>query len=65
MNNQNLPTTNIMPSVHSVDLVQKKAKSGNFYTVIRITFKDGYQYENFLSNDQKYIIDTIQQKFSK
>jgi len=46
----------IMPIVEGVSLVTKKSKAGNDYTVLRVTFEGGYTVDNFLNQDQKYII---------
>lgn len=34
-------------------------KSGSMYSVLVITFKNGYKFETFLNNEQVYIIGSI------
>lgn len=45
-----------------ISLVEKTAKSGNKYHVLRATFSDGdkvYTVDNFVSPDQLFILNTM------
>lgn len=35
------------------------SKAGNQYQVLCIVFENGYKYENFLSNEQQYILTDV------
>lgn len=35
------------------------SKAGNQYQVLCIVFENGYKYENFLSNEQQYILSDV------
>lgn len=50
--------------VKGVSLVIKKSKAGNDYYVLRVTFADGYTVDNFVNQDQLYIINGIAAKYS-
>lgn len=52
----------ISQKVKGVFLVTKKSKAGNDYTVLRVTFSDGYAVDNFVTADQLYIINDILSK---
>lgn len=45
--------------VKNVYKVKKVSKSGNPYTVICIEFENGYIYENFLTNEQEFILKDV------
>lgn len=49
----------ISNKVKGVSLVTKKSKAGNDYYVVRITFQSGYQIDNFVNQDQLFIINSI------
>lgn len=42
--------------VKGVSLVTRKSKAGNDYTVLRVTFENGYHIDNFLTQDQLFIV---------
>ena len=48
-----------MEQIVKIEFVQKTSKAGNPYDVIVITFKNGYQLENYVTKDAKYIIQNI------
>lgn len=44
----------------SFEVVKRVSKSGNEYSVIRVTFEGAsYVFESFLSNEQTYILEGI------
>ena len=49
----------ISKSVKCVSLVTKKSKAGNDYHVIRVTFNNGYTVDNFVNQDQLFIIKSV------
>lgn len=49
--------------VKGTSLVTKKSKAGNDYYVLRTTFADGYVVDNFVNQDQLYIINGIVAKY--
>lgn len=51
----------MLEKIKSVTKVTRKsAKTGNDYSVLRVEFKDGYVIENFLNDDQKYILSKME-----
>lgn len=49
----------ISKNVKGVSLVTKKSKAGNDYVVLRVTFPNGYVVDNFLNQDQQFIINSL------
>lgn len=49
----------ISNKVKGVSLVTKKSKAGNDYHVLRVTFQSGYQIDNFVNQDQLFIINAM------
>lgn len=47
----------ISKTVKGIALVQKKSKAGNDYHVLRLTFNGGYVVDNFVNQDQLFIIN--------
>lgn len=45
--------------VSKVYRVEKVSKKGNTYQVLRVVFENGYVYENFLTNEQQYILQEV------
>lgn len=42
--------------VRDVYREERTSKAGNNYQVLCVVFENGYKYENFLSNEQQYIL---------
>lgn len=47
--------------VKGVSLVTKKSKAGNDYYVLRTTFASGYTVDNFVNQDQLFILNSMMQ----
>lgn len=45
--------------VVNVYRVERVSKAGNTYQVLCVEFENGYVYENFLSNEQVYILHDV------
>ena len=45
--------------VKSVYRVERVSKAGKNYQVLCVEFENGYVYENFLSNEQVYILKDV------
>ena len=45
--------------IKTVALNEKVGKTGNKYYTLSIEFVNGYVIENFINNDQKFILQTI------
>lgn len=52
----NAPDEKYIDSVHRE---QRVSKSGNNYQVLVVVFANGYKMEQFLSNEQQYILSFI------
>lgn len=49
----------ITKNVKAVTLATKLSKAGNEYYVLRVVFSNGYAVENFVNQDQLFIINSI------
>lgn len=56
---------NIQSIAKGVSLVTKKSKAGNDYTVLRVTFLNGFTIDNFVDHNQLYILNDLASKDSK
>lgn len=45
--------------VKGISLVTKKSKAGNDYFVLRVTFNSGYTVDNFVNQDQLFILNSM------
>lgn len=52
----------VLKCVKGVSLVTKKSKAGNDYYVLRVTFASGYTIDNFVNQDQLYIVNSMLSK---
>lgn len=43
-------------------IVEKVSNKGNAYTVLQVTFENGYVFETFLTREQVYILSSIVKK---
>lgn len=53
----------LSPILKDVLIVSKTSKAGNAYYILRSVFQDDsgkvYQIDNFINNDQRYILDSM------
>lgn len=50
---------NITKLVKSVSLLTRTSKAGNPYKVMVVEFANGYKVENFINQDQQFILQSV------